>query len=128
MDRSVLIVDDAGFIREMLTHICEELGYVVVGEAMSGDEAIILANQLKPAIIFMDIVMPGKNGIDAGAEILKRNPHISLIALSSLEASFVQQKSKKVEFTHIITKPFTKSDIQSALSACHQAEMRLKHG
>lgn len=128
MSKSVLIVDDAGFIREMLSQVCTELGYRVVGEAMSGDEAILLANQIRPDIIFMDIVMPGKSGIDAGAEILKRNPRIEIIAISSLEEAFIRQKSKKVGFAGFVSKPFTKEDIHKSLMDCQREEKGLKHG
>jgi YesN/AraC family two-component response regulator len=50
----------------------------VVGEAITGEEAVSLAEQLQPDVILMDLQMPGCNGIDATAAILQTSPHIGV--------------------------------------------------
>jgi len=81
---TVLLVDDSGFmrmaIRKMIEHDPE---IMVVGEATSGEEAVRLANKLRPNVITMDIEMPGQCGLTATQEIMETCP-TAIIMLSSL--------------------------------------------
>jgi DNA-binding NarL/FixJ family response regulator len=61
----VLIAEDEALIRMDLREMLEEEGHEVVGEARDGAEAIAAARALKPDVVFMDITMPGTNGIEA---------------------------------------------------------------
>ncbi len=70
---SVLIADDAPFMRSMLRSILEIGGYTVIAEATDGAEAVSKYRELRPAITLMDIVMPGKNGIEAASEIMSHD-------------------------------------------------------
>jgi two-component system response regulator NreC len=79
----VLLADDHGLIRTGLRFVLErEPGVEVVGEAADGREAVRLAAELSPAVIIMDIAMPQLNGIDATAQIVKRDPRVGVIMLS----------------------------------------------
>jgi two-component system, chemotaxis family, chemotaxis protein CheY len=62
---SVLVCDDAIFMRTMIADILTQAGYQVVGEAESGVEAVQRYQELKPDLVTMDIVMPEMGGIDA---------------------------------------------------------------
>ena len=68
---TVLIVDDAAFMRTVLRNMLQQMGHTVVGEAFNGHDAIKKAKELKPDVITMDIVMPSMDGIEAVKEILK---------------------------------------------------------
>ncbi|MGC2660493.1 MAG: response regulator transcription factor [Bryobacteraceae bacterium] len=75
----VLVVDDEGPIRGMLTHIIEGSGGNVVGEAKNGEEAIEASKRLRPDLICLDISMPTMGGFPA-ARWLKRNmPELAII-------------------------------------------------
>lgn len=79
----ILIADDHGIVRKGLRLQLEQQGrFEVVGEACDGREAVRMAEELAPDVIIMDIAMPNLNGIDATAQIVKRNPHIGVIILS----------------------------------------------
>lgn len=79
----ILLADDHGLVRKGLRLLLErETGFEVVGEAADGREAARLAETLEPDIVVMDIAMPQLNGIDATAQIVKRNPRIGVIILS----------------------------------------------
>jgi DNA-binding NarL/FixJ family response regulator len=79
----ILLAEDHKIVREGLRAILEkEDGFVVVGEAADGREAIRLAHATKPDIVVMDISMPGLNGIDATKRILAEDPRTKVIGLS----------------------------------------------
>jgi two-component system chemotaxis response regulator CheY len=71
---TVLVCDDAIFMRTMITDILTQAGYEVVGEAESGAQAVERYRALKPDLVTMDIVMPDMGGIVAVREICKVNP------------------------------------------------------
>jgi two-component system, NarL family, response regulator NreC len=79
----VLIADDHGIVRKGLRLQLEQNAqFHVVGEATDGREAVRLAEELKPDVVIMDIAMPNLNGIQATAQIVKRNPQVGVIILS----------------------------------------------
>jgi two-component system response regulator NreC len=83
MNIRVLLADDHGVVRKGLRFILErQAGMEVVGEAGDGREAIRLAETSEPDIVIMDIAMPLLNGIDATAQMVKRNPSLGVIILS----------------------------------------------
>jgi hemolysin D len=66
----ILIVDDQLVIREKLQAVLEEQNdLVVVGTAIDGNQALNQVQSLQPDVVLMDIEMPGKNGLEAAAEI-----------------------------------------------------------
>jgi len=79
----VLLADDHGIVRKGLRYVLQRSqGIEVVGEAQDGREALAMAEQLNPDVIVMDIAMPNLNGIDATAQVVKRNPEVGVIMLS----------------------------------------------
>lgn len=83
MSIRILLADDHGLVRKGLRFVLEqEPGIEVAGEAADGREAVRVAEELKPAVIIMDIAMPQLNGIDATAQIVKRDPAAGVIMLS----------------------------------------------
>jgi DNA-binding NarL/FixJ family response regulator len=84
----LLIVDDHTLFREGLQAIFLTVQDIeVVGEAASGEQAITLAQQLKPGVILMDIQMDDMNGIEASKRILEFLPETKIIMLTMLEDS-----------------------------------------
>lgn len=69
---TVLLADDHGAIRVGLRIMLEAQGVTVVGEAADGDVAVRNAAALRPDVVLMDLRMPGRDGISATAEIVKR--------------------------------------------------------
>jgi len=79
----ILIADDHGIVRKGLRlQLEQQESFEVAGEASDGREAVCLAEELAPNVIIMDIAMPNLNGIDAAAQMVKRNPDTKVIMLS----------------------------------------------
>ena len=80
---SVLLVDDHSLVRRGFRRILEDApDIVVVGEAGDGEEAVRLAQELKPRLIVMDCALPGINGLVATRRILEKSPDIAVLMLS----------------------------------------------
>ncbi len=79
----IVVVEDSTFFRRQLIRLLEETsGFEVVGEAANGREAVVLAAQLRPDLITMDVEMPVMDGIDAVREIMRSTP-TRIVMLSS---------------------------------------------
>jgi DNA-binding NarL/FixJ family response regulator len=84
----VLIVDDHAFIRRGVQTILNAFPeWEPCGEADSGNEAIRLADELRPEVIIMDVSMPGLNGIEATRVIRKTQPDVKIVLLTLHESA-----------------------------------------
>lgn len=108
----ILIADDAGFVRELLTKACEELGYVVIGEAVHGEQTITMAELYKPDVILMDLVMPRYNGVEATKKILEVLPDTAVIACSSMDDDVTLKQAQEAGCKAFLRKPFTKHSLK----------------
>jgi DNA-binding NarL/FixJ family response regulator len=80
---TVLLVDDHALVRRGFRRLLEDdPSIAVVGEASSAEEAIRLADELKPGVVVMDVAMPGTNGLGATRAILERQPNAKILMLS----------------------------------------------
>ncbi len=82
----ILIADDHPLFRDGLRALLESVADMqIIGEAATGDEALVQARVLQPDVILMDIKMPGLNGIEATRRILQTSPHIRILILTMFE-------------------------------------------
>ncbi len=77
---TVLVVDDNDDLRMVMSHMLRDFQVI---EARNGDEAIQIYRKEKPSFIFMDILMPVKDGIEATREILQVNPDAFIVAITA---------------------------------------------
>jgi response regulator NasT len=106
----VLIVDDEAIIRMGLRAMLEEKGYQVIGEAGDGDRALELAKLLKPDLIFLDIKMPGMDGIETAAAIMRDRP-TPIILLTAYSDRSLINRAKEAGVLAYLMKPFKESDL-----------------
>ena len=79
----VVIADDHDSFRSGLRSLLAQVdGLVVVGEAATGDEAVIRAAALHPDVVLMDLAMPGMDGIEATRRIVDAAPHVAVLVLT----------------------------------------------
>jgi len=112
--RRVLIAEDEALIRLDLAEMLREEGYQVVGEAGDGQEAVELAESLRPDLVIMDVKMPRRDGIDAAAEIAAKRiaPVVLLTAFSQRD---LVEKARDAGAMAYLVKPFSISDLVPAI-------------
>jgi len=115
MGAKILIVDDAAFMRMMLSDILEENGYDIAGEAEDGDEAVRLYIKLKPDLVTMDIVMPGAGGIESIRNILKKDPEAKILVVSALGHQKLVKEAIEAGAKDFMVKPFTPEKVIEAV-------------
>ena len=80
----VLVCDDSVMVQKKMSLLLKENGYVNLYEAKDGQAAVDTYKQVEPHIVFMDIVMPIKTGVDALAEIIEFDPSAKVVMASSI--------------------------------------------
>ena len=83
MAESVLIVDDHPLTRDALSALLGRHGFLVVGVASGGEEAIDLARRLQPRLVLLDLSMPGVSGLDALPRIRAAAPGCEVVVLTA---------------------------------------------
>ena len=80
----VMIVDDHSVVRVGLKHVLEQSGeFEVVGQAADGEEAVKMAADKSPDVVVMDVIMPGKDGVEACREIMESAPETRVVMLTA---------------------------------------------
>lgn len=110
----VLIAEDEALIRLDLAEMLRDEGYHVVGEAADGQEAVELAEELRPDLVIMDVKMPRRDGIDAAAEIAAKRiaPVVVLTAFSQRD---LVERARDAGAMAYLVKPFSVSDLIPAI-------------
>jgi response regulator NasT len=113
----VLIADDEPLIRMDLKELLEESpSYHVIAEAKDGAEAIEMAKQYDPDVIFLDIRMPGMDGIEAAKQIQQEsNRRIPIIMLTAYSQQELYEEASKAGVFAYLTKPLRKPDLAPAI-------------
>ena len=115
MSHSVLVCDDAIFMRTMISDILTQAGFEIVGEAESGSQAVEKYRQLKPDLVTMDIVMPDMVGIDAVREICRDNPDAKILMCSAMGQQALVVEAIQAGAKDFVVKPFQPSRVLEAV-------------
>ena len=102
----ILVVDDAAFMRKMVSDALTKGGHEVVGEAGNGVEAISRFQELKPELTTLDITMPEKDGLTALGEIMGADPSARVIMCSALGQESKVLQALKLGAKDFVVKPF----------------------
>ncbi len=120
MSKRVLITDDAAFMREMLREIITEGGYEVVAEAADGEETLARFNEYHPDVVTLDIVMPGKSGLEVLRELTALYSSACVVMCSALGQEALVMEALEAGAKEYIIKPFKPEQVLGALNEALQ--------
>lgn len=112
---SILVCDDSALVRKKLKAMLEEQGYADVREAENGEAAVVSVKERSPQVVFMDIVMPIKNGIEALKEIRELDPSIKVVMASSVGTQSNLMEALKLGAFDFVQKPFAPEAVRLVL-------------
>ncbi len=104
----ILVAEDETLIRMDLIEMLGEAGYNVVAEASNGEEAVNLANEVKPDLAILDVKMPVLDGISAAEQIISVAPVLMLTAFSQKD---LVERARDAGAMAYVVKPFTINDL-----------------
>ena len=109
----LLVVDDALIMRQRIKEIAESAGWIVVGQAKDGEEAVAIYQREQPDLVTLDIVMPKVDGVQTLNRLIEYDPQAQVVMISA-----VNQKAKLAECIHagaidFIVKPFEKVTLRN---------------
>jgi DNA-binding response OmpR family regulator len=124
--KKILVVEDECILAEYLKEFLMKEGYDIVDIVNSGDEAIRQANNLKPDLILMDIMLNGKmSGCEAAVEIHQHNKEIKIIFLTAYAEEEMIEYAIDAEATAYLMKPYREHEILATIKLlfAHSADV-----
>jgi len=111
----VLVVDDTASIRTELRALLEDAGLTVVGEASHGAEGVMLARELQPDVVVMDVRMPILDGIAATGHITRELPDTRVVVFSAFDNDDLAATARAAGASRFLTKDASAAAIADAV-------------
>ena len=120
---NVLLVDDHDLVRTGIKRILDDVsGVKVIAEARTGEEAIRLGRQLKPDVVLMDVKMPGIGGFEATRKLLRINPDIKVLIVTTCNNDVYPARLLQVGAAGYLTKGSSMNEMIQAIRAVHAGQ------
>lgn len=103
---TAIIVDDSPIMRAQLRRLLTASGFTVVAEAGDAVRLLDLYTKHRPDVVSLDIVMPGRDGADAAAELLAVHPEARIVMCTSMSSREKIIACQKAGVAHYLLKPF----------------------
>jgi two-component system, NarL family, response regulator NreC len=119
----VVVADDQMIVRRGLVSLLSlNNNFEVVGEAVDGQSAVVLALSKDPDVVLMDVNMPGKDGLKATSEIRARLPQIKILVLSGYDSSEYVEKILASGAHGYLLKTTSPDELYAAIEAVYAGE------
>jgi response regulator NasT len=115
MDKRAVIADDESIIRLDLKEILEGDGYLVVGEAARGDDALTMIQEMEPDLALLDVKMPGLDGIEVARQL--KGSATVVVLLTAFSQRNLIESARDAGVAAYLVKPFRSSEILPKLAA-----------
>ncbi len=123
MSRSVLVVDDAAFMRMMIRDILSKEGYII-HEAVNGRDAVEKYLEVRPDLTTMDITMPEMDGIEALRKIREHDPSARVLMVSAMGQQKLIVEALEAGAMDFLVKPFQPTKVLETVKKCLQSAPR----
>lgn len=113
----VLIIEDNALTRYTIKSLLDKLGHEVVGEAGDSVEAMRCFAELKPDVVFLDLILPGKSGAEILEDLCKINPKPKIVVLTAVEQEEIDRRLSNKGVDAIMRKPFSFEEFKNLLKS-----------
>ena len=113
----ILIVEDEQIIAADLRNKVMRLGHNVVGMAIAGDEAISMAERLKPDLVLMDVQLEGPMSGTQAARTIQERSRTPIVFITAFPGIFVREPGQMQQPGICLAKPFSRIQVEAALNA-----------
>lgn len=118
------MVDDHDLVRMGISRMLGDVGDIqVVGEANSGEEALVFVRQFEVDVILMDVKMPGMGGLEATRKLLIRRPEARVIAVSALDDDLFPSRLMQAGARGYVTKGAKIEEVVKAIHTVHAGDV-----
>jgi two-component system chemotaxis response regulator CheY len=113
VSHGVLVVDDDPFIRKLIATTLEDVAHFELHEAADGIEALEIAGRERPRLVFLDVDMPGLNGIEACRRLREDSAtsETTIVMLTAAHGDDVERRAEEAGADLFLTKPFSPLDL-----------------
>lgn len=111
----ILVVDDAAFMRKLVSDALTRGGHEIIGEAGDGVEAVRRYQELRPEVVTLDITMPGLDGLAALEQIVAIDPDARVVMCSALGQESKVLESIRLGAKDFVVKPFDDGRVVGAV-------------
>lgn len=115
MITKIMIVDDHQLVREGIKHLIDQDRFEVVGEASSAQDAVHMAERIRPDVVLLDVNMPGGSGVDAARRMMFTNPNLRIVLISMMPMKPETLRSLKSFVKGYLSKSSSASDLNDML-------------
>lgn len=113
---TIVIADDSATTRKALRMIVEGAGHQVLGIAEDGLDAVRMADELKPDVLLLDMLMPQLDGVEVVGRLRANRPRV--LMLSSVTSTEKIRAARDAGVSYYVLKPFTKEKVLEGLAHC----------
>jgi two-component system chemotaxis response regulator CheY len=112
----ILVVDDSEAFRKVMIELLVKVGFHDVVEAMNFDQAIEVFKREKPKISFVDMILPGKSGVELTKAMIAVDPNATIVAMSSIINKKMIRESMDAGAKDFLLKPTNEIALSSTLT------------
>lgn len=113
----VLIVDDNVMTRSLIKDLLTEMGHEVTGEAENGDEAVREFTARRPELVLLDLIMPGKNGLQVLEELKTIDPAPKVVMVTAVQQDVISKELMEKGAAGVLHKPFMYDELDALLKS-----------
>jgi two-component system chemotaxis response regulator CheY len=123
MSKTILVVDDAAFMRMMIRDILAKEGYAI-HEAVNGRDAIEKYEEIRPDLVTLDITMPELDGIEALRSIRAKHGEARVLMVSAMGQQKMIVEALEAGALDFLVKPFQPTKVLETVKKCLQSDPR----
>lgn len=113
----ILLVEDNALTRCMIKALLVKLGHEVTAEAENGSEAIKHFTELKPDVVFLDLILPGKSGVEVLEDLRHVDPKTRVVFITAIDQKEIDRRLSGKGVHAILRKPFSFGDFKTLMAS-----------